>query len=237
MDGGEPPRLILLDALGTLLALVEPFESFASALARRGVTVTPAEATTALTAEMRYYRAHCQRAGDAASLDQLRDRCTEVLQAALPDLARNALEHAALRQALLEAIHFEPFPDVPPALHRWRAAGTRLAVVSNWDVSLHDALADTGLTPAFELVLSSAEAGASKPDPAIFELALRTLAASPADAVHVGDSEAEDVTGAIAAGIRPVLLRRDGRPAPTAASNTVRSLDKLWPCPRRPPSA
>jgi FMN phosphatase YigB (HAD superfamily) len=48
----------------------------------------------------------------------------------------------------------------------------------------------------------------------------------PADALHVGDSLAEDVAGARAAGIAALLLVRDGTPAP-AGVETIRSLREL----------
>ena len=58
-----------------------------------------------------------------------------------------------------------------------------------------------------DAVVTSAEAGARKPDPAIFDAVGRPIER------HVGDSEHEDVAGARAAGIEPVLIRRDGAPA------------------------
>jgi len=57
---------------------------------------------------------------------------------------------------------------------------------------------------------SSAEAGARKPDPAIFEAALALAGCSAPEAVHVGDTREEDVEGAEAAGIRALLLDRKG---------------------------
>jgi FMN phosphatase YigB (HAD superfamily) len=82
--------------------------------------------------------------------------------------------------------------------------------VSNWDVSLHDALADAGLAALVDGALSSAEVGRAKPDPLIFERALRLADVAPEDAIHVGDSLEHDVAGARAAGIRPVLVTRGG---------------------------
>ena len=77
----------------------------------------------------------------------------------------------------------------------------RLAVVSNWDIGLHDHLRALGLDSLVDTVVTSAEAGAPKPAPAVFELALARLGSSAARAVHVGDSEA-DAEGARAAGLR-----------------------------------
>ena len=84
---------------------------------------------------------------DAAGLAELRRRCAEVLRDAL---GRAELDLGALTEALLAAIRFEPFPDAVPALRELRAAGMRLVAASNWDVSLHEQLERTGLTPLLD---------------------------------------------------------------------------------------
>ena len=67
---------------------------------------------------------------------------------------------------------------------------------SNWDVSLHEQLDRTGLTPLLDGALSSAEVGAPKPDPEIFVRALALAGARPEEAWHVGDDVEADVGGA-----------------------------------------
>lgn len=205
------PRVVFLDALGTLLALEPPAPRLVAALERRGVEVAEDVAAAALAEEIAYYRAHHHEARDAASLADLRDRCAAVLQRHLPEPVPD------LRAALLESLRFTPFPEVPDALRALRGDGVALVVVSNWDVSLHEALAATGLVSLVDGAISSAEAGAAKPDPAIFAraLALAGDGIAPAEAVHVGD-ERVDLDGARAAGIAPVLVARDGRPATPA---------------------
>jgi HAD superfamily hydrolase (TIGR01509 family) len=73
-----------------------------------------------------------------------------------------------------------------------------LAVVSNWDIGLTEVL--RGLDLDFPVV-SSAQAGAAKPDPRLFQLALQQINTSPDRAVHVGDSP-DDEEGARRAGMR-----------------------------------
>ena len=150
-------------------------------------------------------------------------RCTAVLREALPPRARDARELVA---ALLAALRFRPYPEVPGVLRALREAGTRLVVVSNWDVSLHDALADTGLGALVDGAVSSAEAGAAKPEPAIFERALALAGVPARDAVHVGDSVEHDVAGARAAGIEPLLVLRGGGEPPPGVE-AIRSLSSL----------
>jgi putative hydrolase of the HAD superfamily len=227
------PRAYLFDALGTLVELVRPWPALVRELAARGVAVDEEQARRALLAEIAYYRAHHDEAPDAAALADLRARCAQVLGDALPAPAR-ALGADELLAALMASLEFRPYPDAPRALARLRAGGARLVVVSNWDVSLHEVLAHTGLAALVDGAITSAEHGARKPDPSIFAAALGLAGGVPAgEALHAGDSLEADVLGARAAGIEAVLVSRDGAPAPPGV-RTVASLDAL---PRGPAGA
>jgi putative hydrolase of the HAD superfamily len=221
-------RALLLDALGTLVALDPPGPRLRAELSERvGIEVSEAEAQRAIDAEIGYYRAHLDEGRDQVALAALRGRCAEVVRDALP--ARDsivALDGAALTGALLAALRFTAFPDARPAILAARRRGERVVVVSNWDVSLHDVLADTGLAALLDGIVTSAEAGARKPDRAIFERALQIAGCAAAEAVHVGDSVSEDVDGASRAGIEPVLVRRDDGAGPPGV-RTIASLAEL----------
>ena len=214
------PSAVLLDALGTLIELETPWPALERELAARGVVVELEAARSAMLAEMAYYRAHHDEARDWAGLKDLRRRCAAVVQEALG----TSLPLADVEDALLAAIRFRPYPEVPTALARLRAAG--LAVVSNWDVSLHDVLQRTGLRALVDAVVISAELGAAKPDPAIFRAALERLGAAAPEAIHVGDTLETDVAGARAAGLQAVLVARNGAQAPEGV-RVVSSLDEL----------
>jgi putative hydrolase of the HAD superfamily len=219
-----PPAAILLDALGTLVALEPPAPRLRAELARRfGLEVSEEEAARAIGAEIAYYRAHLDEGRDPAGLAALRRRCAGVVRAELPACG---LELDPLVDALLASLHFTAFADARQALAAARARGQRLVVVSNWDVSLHDVLRKLELEPLLDAILTSAGAGARKPEPAIFEQALALAGVTPGLAVHVGDSLEEDVVGARAAGIEPVLVRRDGGPS-IAGVRTISSLAEI----------
>jgi putative hydrolase of the HAD superfamily len=225
-------RVVTLDALGTLVALQPPAPLLVGELRARGVDVTEGQAAAAITAEIAYYRAHHDSAGDAGSLALLRARCAEVLREDLllagagPGAA--ALPARDLQEALLASLRFEPYPEVPAALRALREAGHRLVVVSNWDVSLHEMLRTTGLEALVDGAISSAEAGAAKPRTEIFTRALELAGAGAEGALHVGDSVEYDVAGALAAGLRPVLVVRAGRPPPVPAGvSVIASLRRL----------
>jgi putative hydrolase of the HAD superfamily len=219
-------RALLLDALGTLVELEPPVEPLRRELRERcGLEVSAEEARVALRAEIAFYRAHHDEASDRERLADLRARAAGVLWDALParvtahaggPLAdadeRNPDLLAALTDALLAALRFRAFEEVPEVLRAARARGVRLVVVSNWDVSLRDVLRETGLAQLLDGVVISAEVGAGKPMGAIFARALAVAGVGAEEAVHVGDSVAHDVAGALAVGIEPLLVVRDGAP-------------------------
>ena len=104
-------------------------------------------------------------------------------------------------------------PGSREALRELVRLGFRVAIVSNADGTVEDLLRDdvicqVGPGPGVpvDLILDSAVVGVSKPDPAIFGLALDALGVDPRDAVHVGDTPGADVAGAHAAGVTPILV-------------------------------
>ena len=200
MDDG---RAVLLDALGTLVALEPPAPRLRLELASRfGLSVDLRDAERAIAAEIAYYRLHLDEGSDRASVDDLRRRCALVLADALG-------VSFAVTEALLASLVFTPFSDAAPALRALRARGVRLVVASNWDWSLHEVLSRVGLNGLVDGVVTSAEVGARKPAVEVFERALSIAGVPAARAIHVGDSYEEDVLGARAAGVEPVLIRRD----------------------------
>ncbi len=225
MGAQATPRAVLLDALGTLVRLEPPAPRLrAAVLARLGVDVGLQAAGAAMRAEIAHYRANMHTASDATALAALRRDCAGVVREAL---GLDAPVEAVLG-ALLEALEFTPFDDVAPALARLRRDGARLVVVSNWDVSLHEVLGSTGLDALVDGAVASAEVGAAKPQPEIFERALEIAGVEAAEAWHAGDTWEADVEGARAAGVRPVLVDREA-PADGERDGvaTVRSLAGL----------
>jgi putative hydrolase of the HAD superfamily len=107
-----------------------------------------------------------------------------------------------------------------------RERGLRVVVASNWDVSLGDVLARIGLAPLLDGVVTSAAVGVRKPGRALFQAALAIVGVPAEVALHVGDSPRDDVDGARRAGLRAILLRRDGRP-PLEPRSTITGLDEL----------
>lgn len=100
------------------------------------------------------------------------------------------------------------YPDVLPALSTWQRAGIQLGIVSNFDSRIDLVLKALKLDEFFGSVTISTQVGAAKPEPKIFAAALEKHRCHPQEAWHIGDSLKEDYHGAKAAGLRAILLDR-----------------------------
>jgi putative hydrolase of the HAD superfamily len=115
----------------------------------------------------------------------------------------------------------EAYPEVPGALRELRARGLRLAICSNWDWDLAEAIDEVELTDLVDVQVSSAWAGARKPHPRIFRYTLDKLGVSADDALYVGNTWGPDVEGPRAIGMTPAYLSRDDHwPDPGAPDET-----------------
>ncbi|CAM3650260.1 HAD family hydrolase [Kibdelosporangium persicum] len=109
------------------------------------------------------------------------------------------------------------FADALPCLDWMRAAGLKLAAVTNASgPAQRDKMACLGLTRFFDAVVIAGEVGMAKPDPGIFHAACEDLHVKPANAVHIGDRLDLDAIGARNAGLHAVWLNREDEPATQA---------------------
>ena len=124
--------------------------------------------------------------------------------------------------------HFEMYPEVPEVLRAIRSSGVKIGLISNTQRCLSTFAEHFELVGLFDVSLSSYQHGFMKPHPSIFEAALRAVDSSPAQAVMVGDSLAHDIEGALAIGMRGVLVARAGRrPGTPAELPVIQSLLEL----------
>ncbi len=105
---------------------------------------------------------------------------------------------------------WHPYPDVIPVFQILKNKEFTLGIVSNWDTRLSTICIELGLSDYLDFVISSASVGRLKPQPHIFELALKRAKVLPEQAIHVGDHYYADVMGARNVGITPVLIDRKG---------------------------
>ena len=110
--------------------------------------------------------------------------------------------------AWVHAHHFELFEDVLPTLEAIRERGVKIGLLSNSARDLGEFVAHHGLH--VDAVLTSGAHGKTKPHASIFRAVLTLLEVEPAEAVMVGDTVADDIDGALAIGMRAVLVDRLG---------------------------
>jgi putative hydrolase of the HAD superfamily len=114
-----------------------------------------------------------------------------------------------------EAGVWELYPDVMEVLEALRPR-FELAVISNFDGRLRMILEQLGVSQFFSQVFLSSELGAEKPDPSIYQRALKLSGLAPNETLHVGDDPVRDWEGAEAAGLTVFRLER--------ARNSLRDL-------------
>ncbi len=93
-----------------------------------------------------------------------------------------------------------------PALDAFRARGGHVVIVSNSEGMLDPLFAHLGIARHFDLVVDSGKVGVEKPDPGIWQFALRAYPTPPDRVLHLGDTWATDVVGAQRCGFRAALI-------------------------------
>ncbi|WP_049653656.1 HAD family hydrolase [Kitasatospora sp. MY 5-36] len=99
------------------------------------------------------------------------------------------------------------YPDVRGAFAQLRAEGLWLAIAGNQTVRA-GAILRRLFTDDVDLIGTSDDWGASKPDPAFFERVAEAVPAESHEILYVGDRLDNDVLPARAAGMRTALIRR-----------------------------
>ena len=101
----------------------------------------------------------------------------------------------------------KPIEPMIELVRELRARGVAIAALSNSEGHLRDLLEEIELAPLFDAIVDSGKVGIAKPDPRIFAHTIEVLGVTPGVIVHVGDSWAADVEGALAAGWKAIWYR------------------------------
>jgi len=146
-------------------------------------------------------------------------------------LSAVGLEDAELRERLLGAYErLGPYADARPALERLRAAGLRLAILSNGAPRMLEAAASNAkLGDLLEMIVSVEEVGAYKPHPSVYRRAVDRLGLWPGEVLFVS-ANGWDAYGAKAFGLRVAWCNRSKQPPerlPATPDVEVHSLEEL----------
>ena len=115
------------------------------------------------------------------------------------------------------------YGDTLPAMKALKQRGLVLGLISNIVIGS----AGVGLEAYLDLVVTSKEVGANKPEPPIFLAALERAGVGAPEAVYVGDQYQTDVLGAKGVGIKPVLIDRFDLESDVDDCPRIHSLEEL----------
>ncbi|HET7571277.1 MAG TPA: HAD family hydrolase [Gaiellaceae bacterium] len=173
---------------------------------RHGLTLDPALYDRARDAAFLELRRHPELEHD----DEIWFRFTERIVRGMGGDAESAYACAVeITRGWERHENFEIYEDAPPALAALRRAGILIGLVSNSARDVREFAAHHALD--VDAGISSFHHGHTKPHASIFRAVLELLEVEPEDAAMVGDTIADDVEGALALGMRAVLLDRDRR--------------------------
>ncbi|NPA47099.1 MAG: HAD-IIIA family hydrolase [Thermococci archaeon] len=121
------------------------------------------------------------------------------------------------------------YREVPQVLKTLKDRGYKLGVITSGPAYQRLKLKLTGLERYFDVVVTREDAGAIKPEPRTFLLALEKLNVKPQNAAMVGDSLSQDVYGAKNVGMLAVWVNRRGEPGYHLPDVEVQNLSELVP--------
>ena len=104
-----------------------------------------------------------------------------------------------------------PFDGVHKVLDFLKEKTVGLGIISNWDDTARNVLNGAELTEYFDPIIISSEVHCKKPDPKIFEIALKKAGVSAAECLYVGDNYYDDAVGSRAVGMNALILNRFGQ--------------------------
>ena len=103
-----------------------------------------------------------------------------------------------------------PFDGVNEVLAELKRQSIGLGIISNWDCTARDILATARLSDYFDHLIISCEVGCSKPDQAIFNLAMERAGVQARDCIYIGDNYYDDAVGSQKVGMPALIINRFG---------------------------
>ena len=208
-------KAVFFDLYHTLVSFEPPREELQSrALKDFGIEVRPAVFRRPLvTADEFIYQEMARRPLSQRSEDDKMALWAQYQKVVLKEAGIEADEQLILgllgkmRQFNMKLVLFD---DVVSTLTYLTGRGLILGLISNVDRDITSLLDEVGMPSLLRVVVTSQEVGFNKPQPEIFQAALRRAGVQASEAIYVGDQYQIDVVGAKKAGMKGVLLDRGG---------------------------
>ena len=208
-------KAVFFDWFNTLAQYEPPREQLQSqALQEFGINASPRELERGLlTADRAYFEESARSPIRERSAEEQLIFYIQYQKTVLAEAGVNASDELLVKlmnklQQLYRGLTFTLFSDVLLTLKALKEQGFTLGLLTNLPSGVDTICENLGVQPYLDFIVTSAEAGAEKPNPAIFRLALERAGISAQEAVHVGDQYRLDVVGARELGINPILIDR-----------------------------
>lgn len=226
-SGKMPFRAVVFDLFGTLVEVL-PLESY-RAMVERMADAVGASGSGFLDA---WFRSRHERlVGKFASLE---DNIRFVLEALGLEARDEGVQEAVRINESFVLGMFQNFkPDALDTVRAIRKCDLLLALMSDCYQTAASGWFETPLAPYFNASIFSCREGARKPDPRLYKRVCHKLRLQPFECLYVGDGGGNELEGAAAAGMTPVLVENDvpdpfvGDATPTGAVHTVRRLSEI----------
>jgi putative hydrolase of the HAD superfamily len=225
-------RAVFFDLYYTLVRYEPPQEELeAKALEEFGISAIPEVFHRPLVAANEFmYEEIARRPFSQRSKEETMALYTQYQKIMLEEAGIEADEKlvvAMLRKMQQFKMKLVLFDDVPPALNGLKSRGLILGLISNVERDLTDTLIELGLPAWLDVVVTSLDSGFNKPQPEIFEEAMRRAGVGPSETMYVGDQYKVDCVGAAGAGMKGILLDRGGYFGQITDCLRIRSLTEL----------
>ncbi len=208
-------QVVLLDLGGTLIyfdgnfpeVIAESHKVMARALARAGLRLDESF--------LQDFNARVESYYNERSTEFIEYTALYILKTVLAEHGVSELPEPVMKQVIREMFevseaHWHPEADAISTLETLRERGYRMGLISNAadDDDVQALIDKAGVRGFFDIILTSAAVGVRKPNPRIYQLALRHFGIGPDQAVMVGDTLGADILGARNTGIASVWITR-----------------------------
>jgi putative hydrolase of the HAD superfamily len=229
---GSVIKAVFFDFYNTLVGYDPPREILqANMLKEMGIDASPESLIRPiLTADEFLYQEHARYSLSKRSKEETMSLYLQYHEIILKEVGLE-VSREVIAEVLNKWMHSDLkvvlYDDVAPVLTDLKERGLILGMISNVDRDITPLYQKLGLSTWLKLVVTSQDTGFSKPDPGIFQAALKQAKVKPSEAIYVGDQYQYDVVGANGAGMLGILLDRSGYAEETTDSPRIRSLTEL----------
>lgn len=208
-------KAVFFDWFNTLAHYYPPREELErQALQELGFVVSPQVVSRGLyLADKNFYEENArlpirQRSREEQARIYAGFQVTILQEAGIPPQQDLVLKLMSRMRELNTTMKFVLYDDVLPTLKAVKEKKLTVGLLTNLQREIDSMCLELGIASFLDFTVTSGEVGADKPQAPIFLKALELAKIKPQEAIHIGDQYNNDVKGARAVGIVPLLLDR-----------------------------